>query len=263
MARTVQDLAKMLAIQSGPDARAPLSNASPLGTIDLPRDTTALRGLRIGWLGDLQGYLPMEEGLLATCETALRRFAGEGATVEAVAPPFDAAAVWRAWLVWRRALVAPRVAALLDRPGAREAIKPEAMWEHDQAQGTPLMHFIQASQARSVFFQQMLAAFEKVDFLALPVTQTWPFPIQDHWPQAIAGRAMDTYHRWMESTIYATFAGLPAISLPAGFHANGRWPAGLQLIGRPQGDAALLQAAAAYEIAAADMLRRRPEPALA
>ena len=73
---------------------------------------------------------------------------------------------------------------------------------------------------------------------------------------------MDTYHRWMECTLYATFAGLPAISLPAGFHANGRWPAGLQLIGRPLGDAALLRVAAAYETASAELLARRPaEPA--
>ena len=58
---------------------------------------------------------------------------------------------------------------------------------------------------------------------------------------------MDTYHRWMEVTLYATFAGLPAISVPAGFDASGRLPAGLQLIGRAQGDAALLALAAAHE----------------
>ena len=69
---------------------------------------------------------------------------------------------------------------------------------------------------------------------------------------------MDTYHRWMEVTSYATFAGLPAISLPAGFHANGRWPMGLQLIGRPQGDAALLHAAQAYENVSSDLMARRP-----
>ena len=32
---------------------------------------------------------------------------------------------------------------------------------------------------------------------------------------------MDTYHRWMEVVIYATFAGLPAISVPVGFDADG------------------------------------------
>ena len=46
--------------------------------------------------------------------------------------------------------------------------------------------------------------------------------------------------------MYATFVGLPAISVPAGFHPSGRWRMGLQLIGQPLGDAALLRAAAGY-----------------
>jgi amidase len=62
----------------------------------------------------------------------------------------------------------------------------------------------------------------------------------------------------MEVSLYATFAGLPAISVPAGFHANGRWAMGLQLIGRPQADAALLRVAAGYEAAATALLARRP-----
>jgi amidase len=69
---------------------------------------------------------------------------------------------------------------------------------------------------------------------------------------------MDTYHRWMEVTLYATFAGLPAISVPAGFDPTGRWPMGLQLIGRPLGDAALLRAAAGYEALVGDLLAKRP-----
>jgi amidase len=142
--------------------------------------------------------------------------------------------------------------------GARERIKPEALWEHRQGMGLGFMDFMRASEVRTAFHSHLLGLFERFDLLALPATQVWPFPIGQRWPTVIAGRTMDTYHRWMEVTIYATFAGLPAISLPAGFHANGRWPAGLQLIGRPQGDAALLQAAAGYEVTAGDLLTRRP-----
>jgi len=69
---------------------------------------------------------------------------------------------------------------------------------------------------------------------------------------------MDTYHRWMETTIYATFAGLPAISVPAGFDAADRLPMGLQLIGKPRGDAALLALAAGYETLVPALLARRP-----
>ena len=44
------------------------------------------RGLRIGWLGDLGGHLPIEPGILPLCEAALRRFEALGALVEPHAP---------------------------------------------------------------------------------------------------------------------------------------------------------------------------------
>jgi amidase len=259
MARNVADLARLLAIQAGPDARTPLAIDTPFEAPVFDGSAAALRGLRIGWFGDLRGHLALEDGIAALCEGALARCEAEGALVEPLAPNFDADAVWRAWLVWRHALVAPRIAPLLQRdPRARERIKPEALWEHDQAQGTSVMDLMHASEARSAFYQRLLALFERFDVLALPATQVWPFAIEQRWPKQIAGRTMDTYHRWMECTLYATFAGLPAISVPAGFHANGRWPGGLQLIGAPQGDAALLRVAAAYEATIGDLLVRRP-----
>ena len=259
MARSVTDLTQLLAIQAGHDACVPLSIDTAFEAPRFDGSTAALKGLRIGWLGDLGGHLALEDGIAALCEQALRRCEGEGAHVEPLAPNFDAAAVWQAWLVWRRALVAPRIAPLLARDAAaRDRIKPEALWEHDQAQGMNMMDLMRASEARSTFYQHMLALFERVDVLALPVTQVWPFPIDQRWPTQIAGRTLDTYHRWMEVTLYATFAGLPAISVPAGFHPNGRWPGGLQLIGRPRGDAALLRIAAAYECTIDELMARRP-----
>ena len=258
MARTVLDLARLLEIQSGYAAQSPLSLTDKLPRFVQPLDTDALKGLRVGWLGDLNGHLAMEDGLLPVCEQALQRCEAAGSIVEPTAPGFDAKALWQAWLVWRRALIGPKVAALLKRPGARELIKPEALWEHDQALSLNFMDFMKASEVRTAFHTHLLDLFKRYDVLALPTAQVWPFPMAERWPQAVAGRTMDSYHRWMEVTLYATFAGLPAISVPAGFHANGVWPAGVQLLGRPQGDAALLQVAAAYELTATELLARRP-----
>lgn len=258
MGRTVRDVARLLETQAGHDPRAPLSLNDPGAHFVPPLDASA-RGLRIGWLGDLGGRLAMDEGVLAVCEQALKAFEGAGAVVEPLPLGFDAEAVWRAWLLWRRALTAPGVAAALTMPGAtREQVKPEALWELDQAAGLSNADFMQAAAVRSAFYLHMAGLFERFDLLALPSAQVWPFPVEQTWPRTVAGRTMETYHQWMEATIYATFAGLPAISLPAGFHANGRWPMGLQLIGRPQGDAALLHAAQAYENAAGELMRRRP-----
>jgi amidase len=268
MARSVRDLARMLGTMAGFDARVPLSLASEPADAFVPPPAAAeagLRGVRIGWLGDLGGHLPVEPGLLEVNEAALAVMEGAGARIEPAAPGFDAEAVWRAWLVWRRALVAPSVAAVLGPPGtaahaaARAELKAEALWEHDTAQGLLFDDFFAASRARSVFVEAFLRHFERFDLLALPATQVWPFDVHERWPHAIAGRAMDTYHRWMECTLYATFAGLPAASVPAGFDtATGRLPVGVQLIGRPRGESALLAAMAAYEARSAALLARRP-----
>ncbi len=258
MARNVRDLARLLEIQSGADPRVPLALDTRHGESFVPPAGASAQGLRIGWLGDLDGHLALEPGIVPLCEAALARLANAGAIVEPIALGFDPERLWQAWLVWRRALTAPIVAAALAAPGAREQLKPEALWEHDTAQDLDFGTFYAAAAVRSKFHTRIVDLFERFDLLALPVAQVWPFPVEQTWPRRIGERAMDTYHRWMEVTLYATFAGLPAISVPAGFDAQGRWPMGLQLIGRPRGDAALLAAAAAYEALIPDLLARRP-----
>jgi amidase len=257
MARTVKDVAALLEIQAGYDPRVPLSIATKEAYV-ASLDALDPRGLRIGWLGDLGGYLAMESGIAGVCEGALKRFESIGAAVEPTALGFAPERVWQAWLVWRRWSVAARIAPHLEgKPENRALIKPEALWEYDQGQGLTGMETVHASNERTAFHTHLLTLFERFDVLALPSAQVWPFDARLRWPQSIAGRTMDTYHRWMEAVIYATIAGLPCISVPAGFNADGL-PMGLQLIGRPNGDLALLQAARAYERAAEEVLKIRP-----
>jgi len=258
MARAVRDLALLLDTQAGADPRLPLSLATT-GSFAAGLERADLRGRRIGWLGDLGGHLPMEDGVLAVCEAALRRFEALGCAIEPCTLNHSPAALWRAWCVWRHWLVGARIAPLLTVPGQRERIKPEALWEHDQALRLGANDVMAASLERSEFLQHLLERFGQYDVLALPVAQVWPFEAAWRWPQRIGDVEMDTYHRWMEVVIYATFAGLPALSVPAGFGAAGL-PMGLQLIGPPQGEAALLQFGAAYERANAELLARRPPP---
>jgi amidase len=256
MARTAKDLAMLLDVQAGYDARAPLS------LNDGTRFNGTLEGLdaksvRIGWLGDLNGYLAMEPGVLDVCTASLSKLKGAGATVEAAMfdyPPEDA---WDAWLTWRHWLVASRLAPYLKNPENRDLIKPEALWEHDEARSQTGADVLNASQQRTEFYQSMLRLFDRFDYLALPSAQVFPFEGSLRWPSRIAGRAMDTYHRWMEVTIYATFAGLPAVCVPAGFSAAGL-PMGLQLIGRPRGDWDVLRVASLYEGIAQDVIGVRP-----
>ncbi len=256
MGRSVTDLALLLQTQSGFDARAPLSiadkaiNTWTTGIFDTQKQ-------RIGWLGDLQGYLAMEPGVLDVCQQGLQRLQGLGCAVETINLGFSPERVWDAWLVWRKALVASRIAPFLLQAKNRECIKQEALWEHDSAQSLTGGEFMRASATRSSFYQHLLTLFEKYDYLALPSAQTFAFDVQQRWPQQINDRKMDTYHRWMECVIYATFAGLPCISMPCGFNAAGL-PMGLQIIGKPQDDVGVLRLAQAYEAFAQDVMSRRP-----
>lgn len=255
MARRVADLAALLRTQAGYDPRQPLGC-----DVALPSnfDGASLRGVRVGWLGDLGGHLATEDGVLQACENGLERMRRAGAQVQAMRLDIDLEAVWQAWLVWRNALIGPRIGALMHLPGARQAIKPEALWEYDQAQDLSLNQFMRASEIRTLLYNKLLACFSQVDLLALPVAQVWPFAVEQRWPTAIGGRAMSSYHRWMEATIYATLGGLPAISVPSGFDASNGLPMGLQWLGPPRGDAKLLRWAAAYETQIQDWLERRP-----
>jgi amidase len=256
MARSVSDMAMLLSTQAGYDARAPLSIQESGAAFAQSLDAS-MKGKRVGWLGNLNGYLPMESGVLEVCQDALKVLETTGCSVDTTHLGMQPEEIWDAWLVWRKALAGASTGAYAHLPNWREKVKPEAQWEYDQSLDLTGTQLMKASAARTRYYQSMIDLFESFDVLAIPAAQVWPFDIKERWPQNIAGRSMDTYHRWMEVVIYPTFAGLPAISVPAGFSAQGL-PMGLQLIGKPKGDFELLQVAHAYEMATQDLIQKRP-----
>jgi amidase len=253
MGRTVADVAALLDIQSGYDARDPMSLPKEDFSAVRPIDG---RGLRIGWLGDFDGYLPCELGVLGLCEGALDTFRAIGAIVEKVDPTFDMARLWQGWKTLRHFLVANGNAADYGDPAKRLLMKPELTWEIENGQGLSAQDVHATSMIRSDWYRHVLVLFERYDFLILPSAQVFPFDADLHWPAEIAGRKMDTYHRWMEVVIGPTMAGLPVAAMPAGFGSQGL-PTGIQIIGRPRADRRVLEMAMAYEDAT-DWLGRMP-----
>jgi amidase len=148
--------------------------------------------------------------------------------------------------VWRYLSVSASLRPLLGDGSNRDLMKPEALWEIDHGAHVTGQQVTDASVERTVFYSSIVALFDRFDVLVLPAAQVWPFEATERWPRRIGDREMDTYHRWMETVLYATFAGLPAISVPVGFDERGL-PMGMQLIGRPRGDVDLLRVAHAYE----------------
>ena len=235
MARNPGDLALLLSVMAGPDPRLPLA---------VPVPDLAIRpepGLRLGWLGDWGGAFPCAPGILAAAEGALEAMAAMGARVEPVPPPFDADAMWEAWLTLR---AWDKAASLGGHD--RAALKPEAVWEIERGEGLTLAEVGAASAVRSAWFAAAAALFQRYDALVLPATQVWPFAVETRWPEEIGGRRMDSYHRWMQVVVPASLIGLPALAVPGG-RGPGGLPHGLQLIGPRGADGRLLRLAEAWE----------------
>lgn len=242
MARNVEDLAHLLETLSAPDPRLPHSLPPEPFAADLDRDP---RDLRIGWLGDWGGAYGIEPGILDLCETALGGFEGLGCRVEPLAAPFPAEKLWESWTTLRSWAVAARLGVSHADPKLRPLLKPEAIWEIERGLALSAMEAHRASVIRSDWFTRAAELFDRFDVLALPSAQVWPFAKETLWPKEVAGRTMDTYHRWMEVVVPVSLIGLPAISVPAGFGPQGL-PMGMQLIGRRGGDRDLLRLAQAW-----------------
>ena len=260
MGRSVRDVALLLSVQAGGDARAPLSIAQSgeqfAGALE--RD---FKGARLGWLGDLGGHLPMERGVLELCRKSFADFEAIGCQVEETAMGFSPERLWDTWRTLRHWMVAGSLGAAYTDPGKRELLKPEAIWEVENGLKLSAMDVFRASAARSDWYRAISKLFERYDYLLLPSAQVFPFDKTWDWPKEIAGKAMDTYHRWMEVVIPATLSGCPAANVPVGFNEQGL-PMGLQIIGRHQADMAVLQLAHAYE-QASRWYQRCPPPLLA
>jgi len=254
MGRNVEDTIRLLHTLAGHDARDPLSRRDELPGFGSYR-APGLGGVRIGWLGDYEGYLPMEPGLLDLCLQALAGLGDAGAIVEDCRPAYDMARLWQTWLTFRHwALSSART--LYEDPATRDLLRPELIWEIEGSFGMSAARIADAARDRSDWYRAVQALHERYDLLALPTAQVFPFDADTHWPREIDGQPMDTYHRWMEIVIGGTLSGLPVVNLPAGFDERGR-PMGIQFIGRMGEDQAVLEFALAYE-AATSYLDRRP-----
>jgi amidase len=66
-----------------------------------------------------------------------------------------------------------------------------------------------------------------------------PFPVEQNYPDMVAGQVMKTYVDWLAPTFLLSLTGLPVGSVPCGLDSGGM-PVGLQVVGRPEGEEAVL-----------------------
>ena len=85
-----------------------------------------------------------------------------------------------------------------------------------------------------------------------------PFDVHTPYVTEINGVILPTYIDWMRACSDITVTGLPAISVPSGFTADGL-PVGVQLLGRPFDETTLLRIGHAYQQRTDHHLKQPPE----
>lgn len=240
MARYVEDVALLFSVMAGPVSGSPLSILEEGDRVPRPLDGD-VAGLRIAWWHGLGG-LPIDPEIRHVVDAARPIFTSLGCTADEAEPDFTG--VDEAFRTLRfaanHAFYAPLVR---ERP---EWVKDTIREEVARAERLSGADVSRALARQVEMFRQTQQFFRLYDCFVLPVTQVAPFAVDTPYPSTVAGEPMTDYLDWMRTCWYVSFMAAPAISVPAGFTADGL-PVGLQIVGPPGHDWRVLQVAYAFE----------------
>ncbi|MGF1607884.1 MAG: amidase [Kiloniellales bacterium] len=240
MARTAEDCALFLDAMVGEHPRDPLALPAPAESfLDAVRARRKPR--RVAFSPDL-GLLPVDHRVVAICRQAAERFATMGIAVEEACPDF--AGALEAFQVLRAAGFAADKAELLR--DHRDKLKPEVIWNVEKGLALTAEDIGRAELARGALFYRIAAFFETYDLLLCPAAIVPPFDVDVRYVEEVEGVRFDNYVDWLGIASVITLTSCAAASAPAGFTHDGL-PVGLQIVGPPRGEAAVLTAAALLE----------------
>jgi len=241
MARTVEDCVLMFEIIAGHD---PLDDHSAQAPVPDYRGELGrgLRGLRIGLIRDYS-LSHVQRAVGDTIRAALTTLESLGVEIEEIAMPSiqgnisaqltiescEPSTYHQEWLRTRPADYGEDVRTLLELGEMYLAT-----------------HYLQAQRYRSVLRKEFVEGFKRVDVF---VTPTLPFTATPCGATKVMienNREEDMLSAIMQFTGVPSLAGLPALSVPVGFDADGL-PVGMQVIGRAFDEATLFRLGHAYQ----------------
>lgn len=215
IARSVPDVAYLLAAMAGPDARdpgcAPSDPAVFLGALD-----RSFKGVRVAWCSDLGG-LPLDRRVRGILDAQRRTFEALGCIVEEAHP--DLAGSDEVFLTLRAFRTWTNLGPLLT--AHRAEFKPEAIQEIEDGARLSASQISRAMVRHGQILESMRRFQDTYPFMLCAVNQVPPFDANLHWPSAIDGVPMPHYIAWMKSAYWITTTFRPAISVPAGFTSDG------------------------------------------
>ena len=226
MARNAEDAALLLEVMMGDDdGLTPISITPPWKSLAATvAQTHDLKNLRIAYTPDIAG-LGIDPEIGTACRTAAMRLKDCGATVEEI--KFSVADGLEAYLVLRGVTMAVRYFESLD---ILEKFGPNLRGNIEAGSKLTIGDIARAERKRAGLWHRWRTLFERIDLLLTPTTPVPPFPVEQNYPDTIAGRKMTSYIDWIAPTFLVTLSSLPAASTPCGHTAAGL-PIGLQIIG--------------------------------
>ncbi|HET8578372.1 MAG TPA: Asp-tRNA(Asn)/Glu-tRNA(Gln) amidotransferase subunit GatA [Methylomirabilota bacterium] len=270
-AKDVEDAAHVLRVIAGHD---PMDSTS----VDVPVVDYAaelgkgIAGLRLGIPAEyfIEGMDPEVE---AAVRDAIKTLEKLGARTEAVSLPHTEYGLAAYYLIApaecssnlarydgvKYGLRAPRARDIVDMYSktraqgfGREVKRRIMLGTYALSTGYYEAYYGKAQRVRTLVRRDFQQAFERVDLIVAPTTPNVAFKL---------GEKEDPLQMYLNDvfTIPVNLAGLPGLSMPAGFTRAGL-PIGLQLIGRPFDESTLLQAGHAYERATEWHTRKPPLP---
>ena len=279
MAKSAEDCAVMLSHMTGPDldhdsTSLDVAKVDYVAALHQPRHgATAdkpLLGLRVGLPGEFFG-VGLSVDVNAAVQVALKQLTDMGATLVDISLPRTELSIPVYYII------APAEASsnLSRFDGVRYGHRAKDyddlgdMYQKSRSEGFGpevqrriligayvLSHgyydayYVKAQKIRRLIAQDFQAAFQQCDVIAGPVAPTVAWGIGEKSNDPVANYLADIF------TLSTSLAGLPGMSVPAGFGA-GAMPVGLQLVGNYLNESALLHTAHSFQ-QATDWHRRSP-----
>jgi len=240
MARNVGDVALLLDAMSGRHPRDPLSQRSPMVPFQQAVDAP-VAPLRVAFSPDL-GLPPYNPEVQRICAAAAQKFEDLGATVEEACPDFSG--TQEIFHALRAVQFAAKHGENLEK--YRDKFKPDMIWNIEKVEEMSAADYGRAEVARGKVVQSAVDFFETYDVLLSPATVVPPFDVKTRALMELNGHRFSNYMEWLAGVSAITLTSCPALSLPCGVTDQGL-PIGLQMVGPPRGEAALLGYAALLE----------------
>lgn len=233
MARSAEDVALMLQAVAGPSPLAPYRQPVHQRDFVAAVQRGPRKGLRIAYCSDIAG-IGIDTRIESVCRSAAEQLGKQGVTVESI--PFDLSEGRAAFLALRGLWFLSWMQERLDRIDEL-GINVRNNVKSGLAGSVP--DIARAESVRGRIWHRFRTLFERYDHLVTPTMAVPPFPVEQNYPETVGGKVMETYVDWIAPTFVLSLTGLPVASAPCGRDQDGL-PVGLQIVGPPEGEEAVL-----------------------